>query len=74
MTKVPWQSKGEETPIFTATKPGQCISVDHMESTQVGFFAQLKGALTLRRYQAATVYVDHFSGYKYIHLMSPPEL
>ena len=70
MTKVPWQSKGGETPVFTATKPGQCVSVDHMESTQVGFFAQLKGALTLRRYQAATVYVDHFSGYKYIHLMS----
>jgi hypothetical protein len=41
-----------------------------MESTQVRFFAQLKGVLTLRRYQAATVLVDHFSGYKYIHLMS----
>ena len=25
-----------------------------MESTQVGFFAQLKGILTLRRYLAAT--------------------
>jgi hypothetical protein len=70
MTKVPWQSKGEETPVFTATKPGQCVSVDHMESTQVGLFAQLKGALTLRCYRAATVFVDHFSGYKYIHLMS----
>jgi len=41
-----------------------------MESTQVGFFAQLKGTLTLRRYQAATVFVNHFSGYKYVHLMS----
>ncbi len=70
MTKVPWQSKGEETPVFTATKPGQCVSVDHMESTQVGFFAQLKGVLTLRRYQAAAVFVDHFLGYKYSHLMS----
>jgi hypothetical protein len=70
MTKIPWQSKGDETPVFTATKPGQSVSVDHMESTQVGFFTQLKGALTLRRYQAATVFVDHFLGYKYIHLMS----
>ena len=69
MTKVPWQSKGDTSAIFTATKPGQCVSVDHMESTQVGFIAQLKGILTRRRYRAATVFVDHFSGYKYIHLM-----
>ena len=70
MTKVPWRSKGATSAIFIATKPGQCVSVDHMESTQVGFFAQLKGILTRRRYRAATVFVDHFSGYKYIHLMS----
>jgi transposase InsO family protein len=70
MTKLPWRTKESPSAIFTATKPGQCVSVDHMESTQVGFFAQLKGILTLRRYRAATVFVDHFSGYKYIHLMS----
>jgi hypothetical protein len=70
MTKLPWRSKGETLSIFTATKPEQCVSVDHMESTQFGFFAQLKGTLALRRYRAATVFVDHFSGYKYVHLMS----
>ena len=49
-------------------KPGQCVSVDQMISTQVGFYAQLKGSLTKQRYRGAAIFVDHFSGYKYIHL------
>ena len=56
--------------VFIATKPGQCVSVDQMISTQVGFFAQFKGRLTKKRYRAATNFVDHFSGYKYAHLMT----
>ena len=53
-----------------ATKPGQCVSVDQMISTQVGFFAQLKVKLTNKSYCAATIFVDHFSGYKYVYLMT----
>ena len=41
-----------------------------MISTQVGFVAQLKGILTKRRYRAATVFVDHYSRIRYVHLMS----
>jgi hypothetical protein len=37
---------------------------------QVGFIAQLKGTLTKKRYTAATVFVDHYSWLKYIHLMT----
>ncbi len=37
---------------------------------QVGFIAQLKGTLTKKRYTAATVFVDHYSRLKYIHLMT----
>jgi hypothetical protein len=37
---------------------------------QVGFIAQLKGTLTKKRYTAATVFMDHFSQLKYIHLMT----
>ncbi len=37
--------------------------------TQVGFIAQLKGTLTKKRYTAATVFIDHYSKLKYIHLM-----
>ena len=32
--------------------------------------SQLKGRLTNRRYTAATVFVDHFSHLRYIHLMT----
>ncbi len=37
---------------------------------QVGFIAQLKGTLTKKRYTVATVFVDHYSRLKYIHLMT----
>ncbi len=47
--------------MFVATKAGQCVSVDQLISTQVGFIAQLKETLTKKRYTAATVFVDHYS-------------
>jgi hypothetical protein len=56
--------------VFVATKAGQCVSVDQLISTQVGFIAQLKGTLTKKRYTAATIFVDHYSWLKYIHLMT----
>jgi hypothetical protein len=39
-----------------------------MESTEVGFFAQLKGSLTKKRYRYCTVFVDHFSRLCFVHL------
>jgi ribosomal protein L13E len=65
----PGYSKAKDTKVFKATKPGQCVSVDQMISTQVGFIAQLKGRLTTARYKGATVFVDHFSRVRYIYLM-----
>ena len=50
MTKVPWRGKETAKQVFKATKPGQCVSVDQMISTQVGFFAQLKGRLIKKLY------------------------
>jgi hypothetical protein len=70
MTKVPWKIREVTRTVFKATKPGQCVSVDQMISMQVGFYAQLKGRLTKQRYRCATIFVDHFSGYKYIYLMT----
>jgi hypothetical protein len=63
MTKLPWRGKelALSHKIFVATKPGEIVSVDQMESTEVGFFAQLKGSLTKKRYRYCTVFVDHFS-------------
>ena len=45
------------------------MSVDHMISMQQGFFPQMKGKLTLKRYRAASIFVDHFSRLRYVHLM-----
>ncbi len=70
MTKVPWRGRETSSEVFVATKPGQCVSVDQVVSMQVGFIAQLKGILTKKRYTAATVFVDHYSRLKYIHLMT----
>jgi hypothetical protein len=70
MTKFPWQGKKTKAnhKVFVATKNGECISVDQMTSTEVGFFAQLKGKLTKKRYKCATVFVNHYSCLCFIHL------
>jgi hypothetical protein len=71
MTRVPWRTKSKDNrEIRKATAPGQCISVDQMESSTLGFIGQLKGRLTTRRYKYATMFIDHFSRYKYVHLQS----
>jgi hypothetical protein len=46
MTKVPWRGQEISLEVLVATKAGQCVSVDQLISTQVGFIAQLKGTLT----------------------------
>ena len=68
-TKVHWRGKEVMKTVFKATKPCQCMTVDQMISTQVGFFAQLKEKLTNKHYQAAIIFVDHFLGYKFVYLM-----
>ncbi len=59
MTKVPWRGQETSSEVFMVTKAGQCVSVDQLISTEVGFIAQLKGTLTKKRYTAATVFIDH---------------
>jgi hypothetical protein len=70
MTKLPWLSKASASShkIFIAAKPGEIVSVDQMESTEVGFFVQLKGFLTKKQYRYCTVFVDHFSRLHFVHL------
>ncbi len=70
ITKVPWRGQETSLEVFVATKAGKCVSVDQLVSMQMGFIAQLKGSLTKKRYTAATVFVDHYSRLKYIHLMT----
>lgn len=66
--RTPWRHRGQKNKIREATAPGECVSVDQMESTNAGFFGQAKGRLTKQRYKYATVFVDHFSRYTYVHL------
>ena len=69
-TKRPWRTKAKPTPIGgrKPTEPGQCVSVDQMISKTPGLIAQVKGWLTKKRYQAATVFADHASGLTYVHV------
>jgi hypothetical protein len=58
MTKVPWQTKASSNDgdsIFAATKPGDCISGNHMQSTEPGFYGQANGALTKTCYKNVTL-------------------
>ncbi|KAI2501071.1 hypothetical protein MHU86_13425 [Fragilaria crotonensis] len=71
-TRRPWRTKpkgGQQGgKLRTASEPGQCISIDQLESSTPGLIAQIKGWLTKKRYKVATIFVDHFSGLSYIHL------
>jgi hypothetical protein len=39
-----------------------------MTSTEVGFYAQMKGKLTKKQYRHATIFVDHYSRLRFVHL------
>jgi hypothetical protein len=70
MMKKPWRTKYDPSKVNTivVTGPSDFVSVDQLESSTLGFVAQLKGILTKKRYTCATVCLDHFSrlGYMYI--------
>ena len=70
MHRKPWRNKGSQRQIRQASKPGDCVSVDQMQSSCHGFVGQLKGKLTTKRYKYATVFTDHFSRYKYVYLQA----
>ena len=66
-TRTPWRTKAAYRGIIETTEPGECTSVDQLESPTPGFMGLLKGQPTKRRYKAATVFKDHFSKAKYVH-------
>jgi hypothetical protein len=70
-TKRPWRYSSTEGPQPVqprmATAPGECISIDLLESSTPGLIAQLKGTPTKARYMCATVFVDHYSRWSYVH-------
>jgi hypothetical protein len=70
MTRRPKRTKGATGRIgsTTATRPGECVSVDQLESSTLGLIGHMKGKPTTQRYKCATIYVDHFSRLSYVHL------
>ena len=62
--------KGSKSTIFESAYPGQCVSVDQLVSSSKGFYGQLKGRLTRKRYKYATLFIDQYSRYSYLHLQS----
>jgi hypothetical protein len=63
MAKLSWCGKETKAShkVFGATKPGECVLVDQMRSTEVGFYAQLKGKLTKKGYKCTTIFTNHHS-------------
>jgi hypothetical protein len=63
----PTQTKAKKSvnPAGKVLGPGDCVSVDILVSKTPGLIAQM----TTRRYQYACVFVDHFSGFTYVHLL-----
>jgi hypothetical protein len=64
MTKISWCGKETKSSheVFITTKLGDCISIDQMTSTEIGFYMQLKGKLTKRRYRCATTLSTTLAG------------
>jgi hypothetical protein len=72
MTTVPWRSKEckSKHTVFIATKPVECVSVDHLQSMEPGFFGQAKEILTKTHYKNATIFVNHYSKLQFGYLMT----
>ena len=49
--------------------PGACVSTDQVVSAVPGIIPQVKGNIMKAFYCGATVFVDHYSDYTYVHLM-----
>ena len=69
MTQRPWRVKGDsQHKTKIATQPGQVVSVGKLESSTLGFVAQLKGILTNQRYKYASIFVDQYSDLTFVFL------
>ncbi len=70
LTRKAWRNKPakEYADNKRETHPGEKISVDPLVSPTPGIIAQLTRRLTTKRYKYATVFVNNYSGYGYLHI------
>ena len=69
-TRRPWKTKGSkanQAHIKIATKPGEVVSVDQLESSTPGFIGQMVGRLIRTRIHGSTIFVDHASDLSYVY-------
>ena len=68
--KRPWRHKNQKKKLAPATSAGQVVSVDQMKSEVPGIVPTFRGFLVLQRYEGATIFVDHYSRFAYVHLQT----
>ncbi len=71
-TKRSWSKTGDGHHFIRRPehdKPGKGVSVDQLVSAQPGIIPQSGGTLTTDRIWGATCFSDHYSGFRYSHLM-----
>ncbi|KAG7357919.1 integrase core domain containing protein [Nitzschia inconspicua] len=66
--RKPWRNRRAPSGLRKAKQPGQCISVDQLKSPIPGLMGQMKGIPTTKRFNYATVFVDHYSDLSYLVL------
>ena len=69
-TRRPWRTRAPVNAMLVppVVAPGSVVSVDQMVSAIPGLIPQMKGFITYKRYEIATIFVDHFSGLSFVHL------
>ena len=71
MTKQPRRVKGGKYKnMRKANAPGECVSMDQIESITPGFIGILRGFINKKRYMCAKFFVDHYSGFTYVKLQT----
>ena len=69
MHQKTWSTNGNHSTVTrVATKPGQFVSVDKLESLMPVFIVQLKGNLTKQQYRYTTIFIDQYSCLSYVFL------
>ncbi|KAG7346849.1 DUF1995 domain containing protein [Nitzschia inconspicua] len=66
--RKPWRNRRAPSGLRKAKQPGQCISIDQLKSPIPGLMGQMKGIPTTKRFNYATVFVDHYSDLSYLVL------
>lgn len=69
-TRRPWRPRTttNRSKVEAATAPGDVVSVDQLTTNTPGLVAHMTGRPTTARYKCATVFVDHYSNFGYLHL------